>query len=98
MSEERPRLRFVSEEPKLAYALRKLDFKLLPVNVREWALGWVEDVGRAMRSREMMVGVLASAAYYVLLMGLLSVFPVFKTALERGTVLGRFLEGLGLRR
>jgi len=45
-----------------------------------------------MRSREMMVGVLASAAYYVLLMGLLSVFPVFKTALERGTVLGRFLE------
>lgn len=72
--EERGKLRFLREEPVLALVLRKIDFKILPASLRTWALDWVEDVGRVMRSREMMVGTVASLAYYFIALGLISVF------------------------
>jgi hypothetical protein len=90
-------LRFIREEPVLANTLRKIDFKILPTDIREWGLKWVEDVGRTMRSREMMVGFVASSLYYVVLMCLVSFIPALRREVAEKTLIGRFLEGLGVR-
>ena len=90
-------LRFIREEPILANTLRKIDLKILPTDIREWALKWVEDVGRAMRSREMMVGFVASALYYVGLICLVSFIPALRREVAEKTLIGRFIEGLGVR-
>jgi len=57
-------VRFVSSEPRLAQVLEAVDFGILPRDVREWAIGWMKDVGKVVRSREMMVGFVASLVYY----------------------------------
>jgi hypothetical protein len=90
-------LRFIREEPVLANTLRKIDLKILPTDIREWGLKWVEDVGRTMRSREMMVGFVASSLYYVVLMCLVSFIPALRREVVEKTLIGRFIEGLGVR-
>ena len=65
--------RFISEEPRLAYVMKAVDLGLLPKDVKEWATSWVEDVGRVVRSREMMVGFVASVIYYTGIITVLSV-------------------------
>jgi len=65
--------RFISEEPRLAYVMKAVDLGLLPKDVKEWAVSWVEDVGRVVRSREMMVGFVASVIYYAGIVSVLSV-------------------------
>jgi hypothetical protein len=57
--------RLISPEPRLAKVFERVDFGILPRDVREWAIGWVRDVGALVRSREMMVGFAASLVYYV---------------------------------
>jgi hypothetical protein len=57
-------VRFVSSEPRLAQVLEAVDFGILPRDVREWAIGWMKDVGKVVRSREMMVSFVASLVYY----------------------------------
>ncbi len=58
---ERPTLRFISTEPTLAMFLRGA-VKKVPVMsgnrsmLAEWGLQWLEDVGRTVRSRDVMVG------------------------------------------
>lgn len=86
MSEIR-KIRFIREEPVFAQSFRQFYLKILPQEIHEWAWDWVEDVGRVMRSREMMVSFVASGLYYVALVALLSIFPGF----ER-TIAGRFVR------
>jgi len=57
--------RLISPEPRLAKILERVDLGVLPRDVREWAIGWVRDVGSLVRNREMMVGFAASLVYYV---------------------------------
>jgi len=75
MSEESRarKLRFIREEPWVARTLRGIRIGVAPKELHTWLWDWVEDVGRAMRSREMMVGFAASMGYYAILMALLSV-------------------------
>jgi len=65
-------VRFISSEPRLAQVLEAVDFGILPRDIREWAIGWMKDVGKVVRSREMMVGFAASLVYYAGLLSALS--------------------------
>jgi len=58
-------IRFISEKPVLAEILEAVNLGFLPKDVREWAIGWIRDVGATVRSREMMVGFTASIIYYI---------------------------------
>ena len=63
MAEREERLRFISPEPKLAQALRRLEkeikIEMLPPEYRDYVISWIEDVGTIMRSRSYMAGSLA---------------------------------------
>jgi len=89
LAEER-RIRFISEYPWLGEALVRRRPVLLPKTLYLWAATWVRDVGAVMRSREMMVGMAATATYYALIMGLIRLFP----AIAKGPIARRLLEGL----
>ncbi|HDN18282.1 MAG TPA: hypothetical protein ENF41_04395 [Candidatus Bathyarchaeota archaeon] len=67
---ERKRIRFISEEPKLANILKRRKPIIIPDYLYMWSVQWIEDVGRVMRSREMMVSAVASALYYAGIMSL----------------------------
>jgi hypothetical protein len=70
---ERRKLRFIREEPWIARTLREIRLtRLVPSDLRDWFWDWVEDVGAAMRSREMMVSFAASMGYYAIGLGLMS--------------------------
>jgi len=56
--------RLIASEPRLARILEQINLGILPEDVRDWAIGWVRDVGTLLRSREMMVGFVASLVYY----------------------------------
>ena len=86
---ERPRI--ISPEPRLAKFLRTRRAVLVPSELYDWTLDWVEDVGSVMRSRENIVYSLASAASYGLLITASKLFPMT-------TKLGIVSEALGLRR
>ena len=64
--------RIISDKPRLAMVLREFDLGILPKDVREWAISWVEDVGTLVRSRDMMVGFAASLTYYIVAFTLMS--------------------------
>jgi len=81
---ERRKIRFISEEPKLGMWLKTRKPIVLPQDVYDWATDWVHDVGAVMRSREMMVSMVASVAYYALFMGLLRIIS--------STRLGEFIR------
>jgi hypothetical protein len=57
--------RLISPEPRLAKILERIDLGILPKDVRNWAIGWIRDVGTLVRSRDMMVGFAASVVYYL---------------------------------
>ena len=88
---ERERLRFISPEPKLAQALRRLEkeikIEMLPPQYREWLLRWVEDIGRIMRSRSY----LASTAAMYISMAVISVPFTLAPELKRFNLVARVL-------
>jgi hypothetical protein len=90
-------LRFIKEEPILADNLRKINLGILPYELRTWALDWVEDVGRTLRARETLVGIVSQGILYVGFITLISLFPTLREHLSKKTVVGRFLEGIGVR-
>lgn len=91
MSEEgREKLRFISPEPKLAMVLRRRRPKLLPEDLYDYTVSWVEDLGTYMRSREYMVSTLASYISYALLLGVASL-PAVSRFLEKLPLLRRAL-------
>lgn len=63
MAEREERLRFISPEPKLAQALRRLEkeikIEMLPPEYRDYVISWIEDIGSIMRSRSYMAGTVA---------------------------------------
>jgi len=61
-------IRFISEEPRLAKILERIDLSVLPRDIRVWAIAWLKDIGKAVRSREMIVGYLASSIHYAILL------------------------------
>ena len=73
MSEERKKIRFIREEPWIAQTLRTFrPIGIIPEEIHTWVFDWLEDIGATMRSREMMVGFLASMGYYAIGVGLIS--------------------------
>jgi len=67
-------VRFIRDEPWIARTLRNFrPLDIIPKDIHDWFWDWVEDVGAAMRSREMMVSFVASAGYYAIAMGMLTV-------------------------
>jgi hypothetical protein len=75
LSEEKKKLRFIREEPWIAQTLRTFrPLKIVPEDLHDWFWDWVQDVGAVMRSREMMVGFVASIGYYALALGLMNLF------------------------
>lgn len=70
MPEER--LRFISSEPVIALALKQRKSTILPEPIYQWAVGWVEDVGRTLRSREAMVGAIAGQIYGLVFRAIIS--------------------------
>jgi hypothetical protein len=66
--------RLISSEPRLAKALEQINLGVLPKDVRDWAISWVRDVGTLVRSRDMMVGFVASIAYYLSFLAALRFF------------------------
>lgn len=54
------KLRFISPDPELAVALSKRKPLVIPQPLYEYFISWCEDVGALMRSREYMVGTVAS--------------------------------------
>ena len=92
------KIRFISEEPKLGTWLKTRKPIVLPQDIYDWATDWVHDVGAVMRSREMMVSTVASAAYYVILMGLVRLISATQLReVVRLPIIKEFLEGLGVR-
>jgi hypothetical protein len=57
------RVRLISEQPRFTMLLRSIDLGLMPRDVREWVLGWLEDVETAVRSREAMVSFITFLIY-----------------------------------
>jgi hypothetical protein len=57
------RIRLISEQPRFTMLLRSIDLGLMPRDVREWVLGWLEDVETAVRSREAMVSFVTFLIY-----------------------------------
>jgi hypothetical protein len=57
------RVRLLSEQPRLTMLLRSIDLGLMPRDVRDWVLGWLEDVETAARSRETMVSYVTLLIY-----------------------------------
>jgi len=84
------RKRFISPEPKLARLLRQREPRILPRELWDWGVDWVEDVGSVMRSRGYMV---STVAFYAGL-GLSS---FFLRLLPDVTLLDKFLKRLGFR-
>ena len=88
---ERERLRFISPEPKLAQALRRLEkeikIEVLPPEHREFVLSWIEDVGRIMRSRSY----LASTAAMYISMAVISIPFTFIPELKRFGLVAKIL-------
>jgi len=75
MSEERKKLRFIREEPWISRVLRTFrPLRIIPDEIHNWAFDWLEDIGSVMRNREMMAGFLASMGYYLIGIGLISLF------------------------
>ena len=81
------KVRLISEQPRFTTLLRSIDLGLMPRDVREWVLGWLEDVETAARSRESMVGfitfLLYSNAFSALLGGAGLVAPGVAKSLRR---------------
>jgi hypothetical protein len=70
---ENKKLRFIREEPWIARTFRTFrPVGIVPEDLHDWLWDWVEDVGAAMRSREMMVSFIVSMGYYAISIGLLS--------------------------
>jgi len=86
--EERRELRFISPEPKLALLMREWKPLVIPQALYDWAVGWVEDVGRTMRSREYMVGAVASTAYTGLIVGVFRLAPALREFKFLAEILG----------
>jgi hypothetical protein len=57
------RIRLISEQPRFTMLLRAIDLGLMPRDVREWVLGWLEDVEIMARSREVMVSFVTFLIY-----------------------------------
>jgi len=73
VSEEKKeaKLRFIKEEPWISQILRTFrPIGIIPEDLHNWFWDWVQDVGAAMRSRDMMVGFAVSVGYYAIAMGL----------------------------
>jgi len=84
-------IRFISEEPRLAKILEHIDLNLLPRDIRVWAITWIKDVGKAVRSREMIAGYLASSIHYAILLTAISL-------LEKGGINLPIVRKIVLRR
>lgn len=95
MYEENEKLRIISPEPVLAQAFRKRKPFILPQELKNYATDWGEDIGRAMRSREYMVGSLVSSLYYVGFLSLIGKLPVpTKERIGKRPLVKSFLESL----
>jgi len=57
--------RLISDEPVLARTIRKSNLGILPTDIREWAISWAEDIGRTVRSREVMLSMITTLIYRV---------------------------------
>jgi len=75
--EERKKIRFISPEPRLALALRRIPPIIAP-EIKDWWNSWLEDVGRVMRSRDMMVANVASMAYYAIFLLAFRTIPALR--------------------
>ena len=82
MAEREERLRFISPEPKLAQALRRLEkeikIEMLPPEYRDYVISWIEDIGSIMRSRSYMAGIVAMYLSMALISAPFVAFPELK--------------------
>ena len=92
MAEREERLRFISPEPKLAQALRRLEeeikIKVLPPEYRDYVISWIEDIGSIMRSRSYMAGTVAMYLSMALVTAPFVVVPELKRLKFVAGVLG----------
>lgn len=82
-------LKFISPSPKLALALSKRERTLLPKPLYDYLVDWVEEVGTLMRTKEYMVGFVASAASTGVLLVAAKYLPITRR-------LGIISEALGI--
>lgn len=82
-------LKFLSPEPRLAIALSKREKILLPKEVYDYVVEWIMEVGTLMRTREYMVGFVASATSTGILLLLSRYLPMTRR-------LGIISESLGI--
>ena len=75
---ERPKLRLLREEPVVALRLRERRPAIIPEDLYDWAIDWVSDIGKIMRSRSYMAGSLALYISYGLVTLPFAVMPELK--------------------
>lgn len=93
MPEERKRI--ISPEPVIALTFRKQKPFILSQERKDYITDWGEDIGRAMRSREYMVGSLVSSIYYVGFLAAIGRLPVpTKERIVGRPLVKSFLESL----
>ena len=73
---EKGQFSLINPEPRLAKTLHERSPLLIPEDLYHWTVGWVEDVGVVIRSREYKVNIFASGVTYTVLTGLTRFFPL----------------------
>lgn len=85
---ERKKIRFISPEPRLSIRLRERRPAIIPEDLYNYGVDWVEDVGMIMRSRSYMAGTIASYIGYGAMLLLFSFLPGLKRFTFVSEVLG----------
>lgn len=75
---ERPKFRLLREEPVVALRLRERRPTIIPEDLYNWAIDWVSDIGKIMRSRSYMAGTLAHFVSIALISTPFVAFPELK--------------------
>lgn len=85
---ERKKMQFISSEPRVALRLREWRPVILPRDIYDWSVDWVEDIGRIMRSRSYIAGTAASYVAYGVMLLLFGMVPAIKSFPFVARVLG----------
>ena len=93
MAEEVKKIRLINSEPTLANLLRTLEkrgfrIQMIPPEYRDYAISWVEDVGRIMRSRDYLAGTLAMYLSFAIVSVPFELMPTLKEFRLVARVLG----------
>lgn len=95
--EEIGKFKLINPEPVFAMWIRKQKPLALSDEMREWAVDWIGDVGIELRSRPMLVSMVANAVYVALASGILRLAPAqARERIKSLPFLRDFLAGMGV--